>query len=506
MLGLALVGVLGLALTLRLIGIRFGLPFVYNPDEVAIMSRALAFATGDFNPHNFVYPSLYFYLLFGWIGLYGLLALIIGRIDSIAGLERQFFIDPTEIFLAGRLLGVVCGVAAVGALYLLVRSLFGHRAAIVAALFLAVAPTAVRDAHYVKHDVPTTLLIILSIMAIVRVWPHPSRVPRRSTDLVVAALLCGVATSMHYYAVFLILPLASAVWFRYEDEGMAARLQALGIAAATSAIAFVACSPFMLTDYRMAIRDVVANRQIVVDRALGENASAFASAGRYLTMLWRDAIGWPIVVLAVVGLRWLWRLSARLTLALLIFPAVFLAFIGNTVPASRYLNPVLPFIAILAGLAVSSWSSRVKGWQRGVAAVLLALGAALPAVVASIQTGLFFRQTDTRTLAEQFIAAHIPSGSTVLVQPYSAPLRPSRASLIEATNKHLGQVERASTKVTRQLALDPYPEPSYRLFSSRRRRPRSGQDLCWLQRARGSARPRAPSSARRAIRRSHKVQ
>ena len=57
------------ALGLRLVGLRYGLPAVYNPDEVAIMSRALAFAKGDLNPHNFLYPTFYFYALFAWEGL-----------------------------------------------------------------------------------------------------------------------------------------------------------------------------------------------------------------------------------------------------------------------------------------------------------------------------------------------------------------------------------------------------------------------------------------------------
>ena len=34
------------------------------------MSRALGFAKGDLNPHNFLYPTFYFYVLFGWIGGY----------------------------------------------------------------------------------------------------------------------------------------------------------------------------------------------------------------------------------------------------------------------------------------------------------------------------------------------------------------------------------------------------------------------------------------------------
>ena len=53
---------------LRVPGLAFGLPAVYNPDEIAIMSRALAFAKGDLNPHNFLYPTFYFYVLFAWVG------------------------------------------------------------------------------------------------------------------------------------------------------------------------------------------------------------------------------------------------------------------------------------------------------------------------------------------------------------------------------------------------------------------------------------------------------
>jgi hypothetical protein len=461
----ALAAVLALALGLRLVGIRFGLPAVYNPDEIAIMSRALAFATGDLNPHNFVYPTLYFYMLFGWIGLYGILALAAGRVDSIGALERQFFTDPSGIYLAGRLLGVACGVATVAALYLLARSLFGHRVALVSSLFLAVAPTAVRDAHYVKHDVPTTFVIVLAIMAIVRIWPNPApNLSGGAGHLTVAAAVSGAAVSMHYYAVFLAAPLAAVAWLANLQNGLRARLQAVGQAALVSVVAFLVCSPFLPVEWPMAIRDMVANRQIVVDRAGGPDGAWFASFARYAAMLWKESMGWPVALLAIVGLRGLARMSWRTALVLALFPAVFFAFIANTVPASRYLNPVLPFVALFAGFGVSALTGRVSGSRRAALAAALAIGAALPGLATSIRTGLFFREADTRTLAERYIAAHVAPGSTLLLQPYSVALRPSRASLIEATEHHLGELDRASPKVSRQLALEPYPAPAYRLF------------------------------------------
>lgn len=159
-----------LAVVLRLVGIRFGLPAVYNPDEIAIMSRALAFATGDLNPHNFLYPTFYFYVLFGWIGGYYVLGRLTGGIASLDAFQTEFFTDPSAIYLAGRLLSVACGAATVAAVFALGRRLFSLRAGMLAALFLAVAPFHVRDSHYVKHDVPATLAIVVAYLAIARVW------------------------------------------------------------------------------------------------------------------------------------------------------------------------------------------------------------------------------------------------------------------------------------------------------------------------------------------------
>ena len=84
-------------LVLRLIGLQFGLPAVYNPDEVAIMARALAFAKGSLNPHNFLYPTFYFYVLFVWVAGYLAALLVTGRVAAIDALQQLYFTSPTGI-------------------------------------------------------------------------------------------------------------------------------------------------------------------------------------------------------------------------------------------------------------------------------------------------------------------------------------------------------------------------------------------------------------------------
>ena len=79
-------------LTLRLWSIGFGLPGVYNVDETPILNRALAFAKGDPNPHNFLYPTLHFYLLFAWQGLYFAFGWLAGWFESAAAFEQRYFV------------------------------------------------------------------------------------------------------------------------------------------------------------------------------------------------------------------------------------------------------------------------------------------------------------------------------------------------------------------------------------------------------------------------------
>ena len=60
----ALALLLIVSLLLRLWGIKQGLPYSYNSDEAThFVPRAVAFFTHDFNPHYFLNPPAYSYLL-----------------------------------------------------------------------------------------------------------------------------------------------------------------------------------------------------------------------------------------------------------------------------------------------------------------------------------------------------------------------------------------------------------------------------------------------------------
>ncbi|MCJ7752807.1 MAG: hypothetical protein MUQ65_17255, partial [Armatimonadetes bacterium] len=108
----ALVFILGVALTLRLAGIHWGLPnqqhyFSYHPDEIFLLLPSFGFAQGDLNPHFFNYGTLYLYLV-------GLPAVALGLVPDPA----SFPAGLRSLYLEGRIITALLGVATVLLLYL----------------------------------------------------------------------------------------------------------------------------------------------------------------------------------------------------------------------------------------------------------------------------------------------------------------------------------------------------------------------------------------------------
>ena len=448
------------AFVLRVIGIQYGLPSVYNPDEVAILARALSFAKGTLNPHNFLYPTFYFYVLFAWEAVYLGFVWLTGGVTSVLALQQLYYTNPTGLYTAGRLLGAVLGTLSVPAVFVLGRRLFATSVGLGAAALLAVAPLAVRDSHYVKHDIPATLAVILACVGITRIWPSERDAAKGRHDVLVAGAFCGVAFSTHYYCVFLALPLGWAVLQRWRESGPRVIARHLFTAGFMSALVFFALSPFILFEPVTAWRDITANRQIVIDRAVRD--SAFEPARRYFDMLWSDSAGRGVVALAAAGAGWMLVVTPARAVLLLLFPVTFFAFITNTTPASRYLNPILPMIVIAAAWTLVSLARLLRAPKLALAAAVGAF--AVSPLQASIRGDLFFRSDDTRAVAERFIEQNVQPGATILIQPYSVVLQQSREALVEALTLHLGSADAASTKFQLQLSLNPYPQPAYRLI------------------------------------------
>jgi hypothetical protein len=457
--GLGAICLLGFAL--RVTALDYGLPGVYHPDEIPILSRALALAKGDPNPHNFLYPTLHFYVLFAWEALFFVAGWAAGWYQSLADFQAQYFRDPSALVLAGRALTAVSGTLTLLAVYLLGRRLFDPAVGLASALFLAVSSYAVRDAHYVKLDVPVTLMATIALASIARLVVDASAATSARAWFV-AGLLSGLAMSTQYYVIFLAITIAAVAIADAGRSGSWRRSAALlAWAALGSTAGFLLGTPFFVVELDTAMRDIAGVREVDIDRALARGGGAFTSLPAYLRMLAFDALGWPVSVAAAAGAVLLVWLDWRRSLVLLVFPIVYLMFIAHTVPMSRYVNCILPAVAVLGAFALVSAMRRLAP-RAPLVTTLAVVAAAIPGLMTSVRAVRFYGQTDTRTLAREFIERHVPSGASVLVQPYSAPIHRSRESLVEALRINLGSEAAASVKYQLELAISPPLAPAYR--------------------------------------------
>ncbi len=130
-----LLAILALAAGLRFAGLGFGLtppaagPVIHplaRPDEQYVWNLGAGILAGDPNPHFFLYPSLYLYVLAAADVVYVAVASLAS--DSRAAVEAALVSDPRPLILIDR--GIVATIGALTALlvYRVAAEAFGRLA------------------------------------------------------------------------------------------------------------------------------------------------------------------------------------------------------------------------------------------------------------------------------------------------------------------------------------------------------------------------------------------
>ena len=379
---LGLAALLALAASLRIPGLRYGLPFpLLNADEESIVPRAWELAHGGgLDPGWYDYPSLLFLLLAPF----------------------QAFAEAPS-YGAGRGVAAGLGLIGVAAAWWLGRASYGSLAGLVAGAAVAVATVHVAYSHVAVTDVLLTALVSVALALAVH------------GRLEWAGAAAGLAASAKYPGVFLAVPILAVGWGQWRR---------LATGAALAALAFVLTSPFVVWHAGAAWEDISRVQRLAAEGWLGfENDHPTPLA--FLDRLW-ESLG-PALVVALAGLALAGRalvlkrhkLSAhRADVVLVSFTLAYFAYL-LTLDAhfDRYVLPLVPVLGALAG--------RV----RPLAVVTLAL--LLVPLAWSIADVRELRGTDTRLVAHDWIEANVPRSATVAVDPSTPPVAAARVVRLE---------------------------------------------------------------------------
>lgn len=412
-------------LVLRLWGISFGLPYLYNPDEPKFVSHACRILQNlDPNPHWFGAPATTtIYMLSFLYGLIFLTAQAWGTVGSVEFFRALYFRDPTLFYLSGRLMSTLFALATILLVHGVSRRLFDRKTGLLAAALLALSPVHVLHSKLIRMDIQMGFLIVAAFWFCLNLLEKGDWM-----DYLLAGLLTGLAVVTKYPAVVFAVTIALAHFAstpRFTHLRDHWRL--LGSGAACVAGAFLG-SPFLLLDFRTALSDL----------RIEARPTHLSGTGEGLIRNFAWYVGGPlpnalsIVGLVFAGLGFLLCFASREKgrRLLLTFPLFFLLFISSlSLRWERWVVPAIPFLCIPLAHAVYEVAGRVR-WRLNpqlelCVGLVLFLTIPAPLLKAAVSQGREMSGMDTRTLARQWMIDHIPAGSRVLAEIY-APQLPKR--------------------------------------------------------------------------------
>jgi 4-amino-4-deoxy-L-arabinose transferase-like glycosyltransferase len=360
----ALAALLAIAIALRVVGLRYGLPFaLLNPDEQSIVPRAWRMVHGaGADPHWFDYPTLVMYLLAPF---------------------QLFHAVPS--YVAGRIVVAALGVGTVGAAWWLGRRSYGTVAGAVAAAVTAVETTMVAYSHMAVTDVPLVLGVTISLAFAV------------GGQLELAGLAAGLAAGTKYPGVFLLVPLVVAGWGRWW------RLTGSVLLAFA---AFLATSPFVTVHPGQAAHEAFRIQRLARQGWLGFEHDHWAGIA-FTARLWHG-LG-PALIIAALGVAVALVRRTRTDLVLVSFAAVyFIDLLTLHAHFDRYLLPLVPVLGVLAGRL------------RSLAPVTLLL--LVVPLTWSVRDDRRLLRTDTRVVAQRWIERNLPQDSEIAAESSTPPL------------------------------------------------------------------------------------
>jgi 4-amino-4-deoxy-L-arabinose transferase-like glycosyltransferase len=422
-----LVTVLVAAAVLRFWRLGAGIPHALGVDEHVIVERVLAIMrTGDFNPHFFDYPGLAYYLHLPVACLRVLVGALRGEWGSLADAPSEAF------YLWGRTVTATLGTATAFLVHQIAMR-WGARHALLATALFAVMPMHVRESHFLLTDVPATFFVTLTPLLSLRAHEMTS-----ARAFAWAGVAAGLATATKYPAgTALLLPLVAA-WMT-----LFARPSRLACVVATIggfAGAYLLAAPYTVLD----LPGFLNGFAYLVSHYRDRDPSLGSGWLFYLGYL-RFKFGWPAALLAGwgfgLGVVRAIRGPGRVRWTLLVvFPLVFLwSIAGRQLIYPRYSLPMVPFLCVLAAIAVVSGVSLLRRFSiprtpRTILIVALTVAALLPPAIASIQ---YLRDLGRPTTSEQayaWLLTHAPTRARVVVERYGVMPPTSKFRVDHVTN------------------------------------------------------------------------
>lgn len=456
-------GLVILALIPRLWGLDYGLPFLYNVDEAQVVPAAIRFGSGDLNPHTFVYPPFFHYILFFLDICYFVTGYILRVFESVHQFKIAYFSDPSPFYLIGRIASAVFGSLTVLATCLLGKKLYNRKTGVLASVFLIFYPLHFLYSRLALPDVAMTCFATVSLIALVGYYQS-----KRSKDLIIAGLLAGFAVATKYTTGLIVLPFLAVHWLHWRQAHWHQPthfLKRLVLGYVFILAGFLIANPFSVIDFSAFVRDMQFN-----SLASSNPGSFFFGFGHYVRELFLPAwgeVGHYFGILCLIGSLYALYKRTSADFLLLLFAwvqlLVFSKLVANPIKPV-YILPVMPIFFILGARLLSDLFDQINKrlpFGKAFSVLILAVLLFWPVKWTIIKCYSASRN-DTVTVARQWIETHIPAGSKILyTDKHDLMLKESRDSIMKKIDS--GEEEIPIHYEEKLEAIENYEGPTYEI-------------------------------------------
>ncbi|MEA1929216.1 MAG: glycosyltransferase family 39 protein [Candidatus Auribacterota bacterium] len=417
-------GLLLAALLIRLPGITYGLPFLYVPDEVGVVQSAGLLATGNFTPAVFNYPLLFHVFLIPAHAGYFLYCLLSGVVENPSDFQEFYFSHPTWFYLPARFISLVFGMLTIWAIYLLGRTIYDRRTGLLSAAISAFLPSLFGFSRIGKVETLFCFFVVMGMVYIYRVYRD-----NRWKDNLLAGIFGGLAIAAKYNGALIALPLLLAHIFRFIQnrrsgirDNQAGKLAA---AAALMAIVSLPFLPFIYLGFRPGLQLLMRLRSSLFTIGGGSVPMSYSQTLFPFCRNLAAASGVILPVLLVLSLLYyIFRGGRKEWLLLVPFLAAAVPLTFSGYPLVRYYLPwfliaLVPLSELALRITDKIHSSRWRSF-----AVIAFLLAVLLQPLAIIRTKIYLSsQTDTRSLAYDWVIDNIPPDTLIVLENNISPIK-----------------------------------------------------------------------------------
>ena len=432
-----------LAIVTRMVGISFGLPYLYHVDEARFAKISITYFTGDLNPHFFHVPSLHTYMVAGLWGGYYICGKIWGKFSSITDFMESFDEDATPHVIIARLLSVLLSIGTILLVFYLGKKMYNPRVGILASLFLIFSPVHSKISHYMVPDVPMVFFISISFVCIWFIYTKGD-----TKFYILAGLFAGIATATKFGGQLLFLPLFLAHIFYVLGKKQSVKNIFFSHKLILSVVfffgGFLAGCPYAIIDFPKFWNDFKWQSQHLLQVGHYGSSTAQPAWLFYIRYGLAENVGKFIQYLVYGGVLYGLVRRKKKDLILIVFPLVLFVLIGSWKSmAARYLLPLTPFFCLIAALFLDVILSKIKAFLERYdsasmfhkrmnkilifSAVMIFL---IPNVLIIMRFNSLLTQEDTRTVAKKWINDNLSRGSSLALESYGPPLSREDYSLI----------------------------------------------------------------------------